>query len=196
MNDLIKINNVELLGTQPVLQATPRVWIAGGAIRQWFCKESASDIDVFGASEDDIQQFIKSKLAGAKKLNDTERLKSFNYQGQLVQIITHRYYSNMSELVDSFDFTLCQFVWDGVEVFATQGAIISVLRKHLRVHKITKEYAADSLRRAFKYQSKGYKPCHGTILDLALSFENLKRDEIISQVEMSPGGGKRLIGID
>lgn len=194
--ELLKIDKSELIGKEPILAPTTNVWIAGGAIRQWFCGENKSDIDIFGVNEDSLQQFISTKLVGAVKLTEQKHLSSYSYQGQLVQVIKYKYFNNISELFDSFDFSLCQFAWDGTNVYSTQIAIISVLRKHLRVHKIDKNHASDSLRRAFKYQEKGYKPCHGTILDISLSFVNLTEAEIKEQVTISPNGGTRIIGVD
>lgn len=194
--ELLKIDKSNLVGKEPILTPTSNVWIAGGAIRQWFCGEPKSDIDVFGVNEESLQRFITTKLTGAKKLTEQNHLSSFSYQGQLVQVIKYNYYNSINELFDSFDFSLCQFAWDGNDVYSTQNAIISVLRKHLRVHKIDKKHASDSLRRAFKYQEKGYKPCHGTILDLSLSFLNLTETEIKEQVTISPSGGTRIIGVD
>jgi len=57
-------------------------------------------------------------------------------------------------------------------------------------------FAADSLRRAFKYQTKGFTPCAGTIRDLATAFTTITREQIQAQVEMSPNGGKRLVRFD
>jgi hypothetical protein len=102
----------------------------------------------------------------------------------------------VEDLLDSFDFTVCQFAYDGSNVFSTPEAIISVTRNHLGVHNISKEFAVDSLRRAFKYSKKGYYPCNGTIQKLADSLRGLTAEEVKNAVEISPGGGRRLIRID
>lgn len=195
--DLIKIDQKLLLGKRPVLEPVPGTFIAGGAIRQWFVgNEPSSDIDVFGTSPDKLSEFINSRLIGAKPLIDRNNLKSFEFRGQLIQVIYFDYYENIHNLLDSFDFNVCQFGWDGTDVYSTQYALTSVLRGHLGAHKITPVLAADSLRRAFKYADKGYKPCLGTLRDLGLSFSGLKKEEIESQVQISPGGGARTVGVD
>lgn len=194
---LIKIHNDYLLGQKPILSPTSGVWIAGGAIRQWFVgEEKASDIDVFASSEEKIKEFISAKMVGAEKAASNDRLESFIYSGQIIQCIKYKYFATAEELIDSFDFNVCRFVWDGVNVYAAEDAIIGTLRKTLSVHKITEGLEADSLRRAFKYQRKGYTPCWGTIKALAQCFSSLSKEKIEEQVQISLGGGTRFVGVD
>lgn len=195
--DLIKLEQETFIGQRPIVSPTKDVWIAGGAIRQWFNDgELMTDIDVFGKNQESLDNFISEKLWAAEKISEQNHLSSFSLNGQLIQVIKYDYYDSVHNLLDSFDFTVCQFAWDGKTVYSTEAAIVSVLRKHLRVHQITKELAADSLRRAFKYQRKGYIPCLGTLKDIALSFQNLTEEEIKQQITISPGGGTRFVGVD
>lgn len=195
--DLIKLEQETFIGQRPIVSPTKDVWIAGGAIRQWFNDgELMTDIDVFGKNQESLDNFISEKLWAAKKISEQNHLSSFSLNGQLIQVIKYNYYDSIHNLLDSFDFTVCQFAWDGKTVYSTEAAIVSVLRKRLRVHQITKELAADSLRRAFKYQRKGYIPCLGTLKDIALSFQNLTEEEIKQQITISPGGGTRFVGVD
>lgn len=195
--DLIKIESELCVGPKPSLEPIEGVFIAGGAIRQWFVgKEPVSDVDVFGTSEEVLTNFVKTKLIGAKKLVENDRLESYSWNDQLIQVIHYSYYSKMEELLDSFDYNVCQFGWDGKDIYSTVYAVSSVLRGHLGVHKITKELAADSLRRAFKYQKKGYEPCGGTIKKIAESFLDIKQEQIDAQTTISPNGGTRILGVD
>lgn len=197
MINLIELDQNSFRGEKPQISPSKDVWFAGGAIRQWFQDgEAASDIDVFGKSQEALDGFIKEKLSSAKKLFEKDHLYSFSLNGQIIQVIKYNYYENINNLIDSFDFTICQFGWDGNTVWASESAIVSCLRGHLRVHKITPELAADSLRRAFKYQLKGYIPCLGTLKDLVLSFQGLSKEEIEKQITISPGGGTRFVGVD
>ena len=116
------------------------------------------------------------------------------YRDQLKEC--HKLGLNKETRFDSFDFTVCQFGWDGKDIFGTSLGLVSALRGHLGVHKIDKALATDSLRRAFKYAAKGYKPCHATIRDLGLSFNSLAKEEIENQIQISPNGGTRIIGVD
>lgn len=195
--ELIKFDKALCLGDKPNFKLPPNVWIAGGAIRQWIVgDEPKSDVDVFASSAEGLDKFVTDNLIGATKLRDQEHLVAYKHQGQLIQVIKYDFYPNKAELLDSFDFTVCQFVYDGEDIWTTTHALTSVLRKHLGVHKISPELAADSLRRAFKYQDKGYKPCLGTIQKLAESMVGLTKEDIKEQVQISPGGGIRIVGVD
>ena len=167
------------------------------AIRQWFNGwESQSDIDVFGQSQEALDKFIETYLLKAKLLNEHKYAKTYLLNNQLIQIIHVRFYASVLDLLDSFDFTVCQFAWDGQTIFSTPNAVISTSRKHLGAHKIYPKHAADSLRRAFKYHKKGYQLCNGTMMALAKSFVGLSEEDVQNQVEISPKGGKFIKRID
>lgn len=195
--DIIKVDQLTCLGKKPLLEINDGIWIAGGAIRQWFVgNEKSTDIDVFGKTQESLDTFVTNNLKGCRLLTYRENLRSYDYKGTMVQIITYDFYENVEALLDSFDFNVCQFAYDGKEVYSTVSAITSVLRNHLGVHKITPPLVADSLRRAFKYQEKGYKPCLGTIQKLGESFSGVSKEEIQNQISISPGGGMRFVGVD
>jgi len=193
---LIKINPLQCHGVEPVIAPVGDIWICGGAIRQWFIgSEKPSDIDVFGKSDVALSQFAKTVLKDCPIISQNPNTDTYDYKGQWVQLIKF-YHPTIESVLDSFDFTVCQFGWDGKDIYSTPSAVISVLRGHLGVHQIKGEFAADSLRRAFKYQKKGYQPCAGTIRQLGLSFVSLTPEQINNQVEISPNGGRRIVGID
>lgn len=184
-------------GDKPKVNLTnTNTWIAGGAIRSWFVKEHLSDIDVFSSNESHMERFktdngiTKEHLAFTSQNADTYKVN--NFMIQLIKI----YKPDIPSLFDSFDYTCCQFAWDGTKIYSTTEAIVSTLRKHLSIHKIQKGYEVDSLRRAFKYYEKGYKPCMGTIRDLAKSFSEVKEEVIQKQAEISPNGGYRIVRWD
>jgi hypothetical protein len=106
------------------------------------------------------------------------------------------YRNTIEDLFDCFDFTICQFAWDGNDIFSTIEGVITTERKHLSVHKVQKGFEIDSLRRAFKYFEKGYKPCLGTIGELGKSLAGTELKEIEQQIQISPGGNKRIVRWD
>lgn len=199
MSNLIKINPKLLRGKKPEITPLDKCWIAGGAVRQYFCgNEKPSDIDYFFANEEAEKKMIDLLVSrGASITSKQNHLTSLIYNGQLIQAIKYKYFANQQELINSFDFTVCQFVYNSFEeVCATMEAIVTVGRNHLMVNNIAKETAVDSLRRAFKYADKGYKPCLGTIKDIAEALSGLSKEEVNSQATISPGGGIRFVGVD
>jgi hypothetical protein len=198
MVEVIKVEAKLLKGKAPALTPTPGTWICGGAIRQWFTgKEKPSDIDVFAQTKEAHDNFVETRLKDALIIHATANAVTYRGpEGQPVQLIKVAYYQNLHDILDSFDFNVCQFGWDGTTVYSTTYAIWSVLQNHLGVHKLRPEFAADSLRRAFKYHGKGFKPCAGTLRDLGQNFAGLSQQQIDDQVSISPNGGRRIVGID
>jgi hypothetical protein len=148
--EIIKLQEIEMLGKKPAISPSATTYIAGGAIRQWFTgKESVSDIDVFGTTEQSLLEFEKS-LVGYTKLYDNKLNKTYKKNDILVQLIIARYFPTVKDLFEYFDFNVCQFAWTNNGIYSTSSAIISVLRGHLGVNKIHPEFAADSLRSSVK----------------------------------------------
>lgn len=164
-------------------------WIAGGAIRRWFNNEKKSDIDVFAIKEESLMKFAEVNKLG-KPIYDKENIVAYMDKDTPIQLIK-RYFSTIEDCLNSFDYTICQFAYDGTTIFATEEAIVSTLRKHIGVAKIQTGYEIDSLRRLLKYYDKGYKPCLGTLKDLVSAFRNAPED-LDEQISISPGGGQRL----
>lgn len=194
---IVKLNKDQMWGKKPVIEPVAGTIIAGGAIRQWFSKdESESDIDVFCIDEKSEESFIDTRLKGFKIIGSNKNSITFSNEKSLVQVIQILRPKDVADLFDNFDFHLCQFAWSNDEIFASVEGIMSVTRKHLSIHKLKRDFAVDSLRRAFKYQKKGYEPCLGTIRDLANAFRELTHEEVQNAVEISPGGGRRIVRFD
>jgi hypothetical protein len=196
--NVIKVNPLQMLGPKIEIPVPKKGWIAGGAIRRWFAGgEPLSDVDCFFQNEQAFLDHVNEVLQhGAKLINTHKNAVTFELNDVLVQLIKIKFHPTVESLLDSFDFTVCQFAWDGTEIYSTPQAVISTLRKHLGAHILTKEFSVDSLRRAFKYCKKGYHPCNGTVQQIANSLRTLTEAEIQQAVEISPNGGKRIIRVD
>lgn len=186
-----------MAGHRPPIEPTEGSWIAGGAVRRWFNDgESLQDVDVFAPTLGSLDAFRKERLSGFDESQKTTNAITY-WNGKIkVQLITGRLFPTVEACLDAFDFTICQFAWTKAGIYTTEEAIISTLRRHLSVHRITKEFALDSMRRAFKYQRKGFEPCLGTIRDIAIVIRTLDEEELKNQIELSPAGGKRFVRFD
>jgi len=169
----------------------PNCWIAGGAVRAWFTgKETSRDIDVFAINDGHLANFVKENNLSQNLSRSTERMDEYNVAGTPVQLIKV-YSSTIRECFDKFDYYLCQFAYDGEAVLTTIEALLAVERKHLSVNKFLRGFEVDSLRRAFKYAAKGFRPCIGTIHDIARALSEVPKEDVERQAVLSPGGGKR-----
>lgn len=192
---LVQLLADDMRGDKPPVEPLAGCCIAGGAVRRWFTgDESLSDVDVFSADDESEEKFVAS-LVGFEVIATSNNATTMSNGKVLVQCIKLRF-KTTAEMFDAFDFSICQFAWNMDGIWTTPKALIGTLRKHLSVHKIQPGFEMDSLRRAFKYQRKGFTPCLGALRDLATSLARLEPPEINAQVEISPQGGKRIIRYD
>jgi len=194
---LIRVPQSQCLGEKPTLKLPYNAWIAGGAARRWFTGEpQESDVDVFFSDVDELDTFIELNGLQRELAVTTDTYMMWE-SPRRIQAIKHRFFGSPGEVVDSFDFCLCQFIVgsDGT-LLATLEAITSTLRRHLAVNRIDPDFALDSLRRAFKYAKAGYWPCIGTLRDLATGIVGDGGEDrvgaLMKQSEISPGGGQRV----
>lgn len=191
---VIQLSHEHIRGKIPPIAPSAGCFIAGGAVRRWFgTDEQLSDIDVFAPAKENHAEFLKDKTV--EIVDDNKHAETYLISGVKVQLIKF-YHPTVDALFEAFDYNVCQFAWTEAGIFASHDAVIGVLRGHLSVAKISKEFAVDSLRRAFKYQRRGYEPCAGTLRDIAKSLSTLTQEEIESQVQLSPKGGSRIIRFD
>lgn len=145
------------------LQLAPDTFIAGGCVRRMFCGMAQdSDIDLFFKNETalNLQKemlesagFVESR--GSAKMNEYKR-------GKLtVQLIGFTYYESIDAVLDSFDFTICQFGIKDGGIVATQAAVIDAARRRLVAHKVT--YPTATVMRLHKYLNQGFQCCSGTV---------------------------------
>jgi len=134
------------------------VWVAGGALRSSFDKTPVADFDLFFESATHAM-FAEAQLydMGARAVFTCPagKLRTFELGSAKIQLITPRYYSTAFDLVGSFDFTVCQFAFDGRYVTIGRDALADTKVKRLVVQKM--EYPVATLNRMGKYRwGKGY----------------------------------------
>lgn len=149
----------------------PGPWLAGGALRrtlQGFKLDS--DFDFFFHSAEQLEEFstlLQAKNKNLHKSKETEHHVEFkgvvgedNLEVK-VQLIRFAYYNSPEEVIDSFDFTICQFAYDGLELIYGDYALWDLGRKRLAVNKIT--YPLSTMRRVLKYTKQGFNACSGCL---------------------------------
>ena len=150
-------------------------WLAGDAIRRTILGQelSKSDFDFFFRDAEQMEAFCEDLrdlceevvLMSENDKNRTFLVKSIEGKPTLkVQAIFVKYYSDPEELLESFDFTLCQLVYDGYNLLCGDYALWDIGRKRLIPHKIT--FGVSSLRRMIKYTKQGFAVCSGGLADI------------------------------
>lgn len=175
----------------------PDVYIAGGAVRRTIEGKidlSDTDIDFFFTDHDQYLTMRRFLEAHGRAVMTSETPDVVNYNVTLLmhnipskkdgtgvelfptkifkfQLIKNRYYSTAVDLLNSFDFTICQFV-TGRNRTLTVGeyALWDLGRRKLAVNKIT--FPLSSMRRMIKYTNQGFTACNGAMQAILESVVN------------------------
>lgn len=151
-------------------------WLAGGAIRHALSGGTLTDetdFDYFFSSEGGYNQAVERAEAKGWTLSKTTPNHSeylvTNPDAPLpyrVQLIKAVYAASCTDLIDRFDYTICQFAvdTDGI-LWCGDHSLWDLARKRLAVHRIT--FPVSSLRRLLKYTSKGFYACSGCLAAVA-----------------------------
>lgn len=186
----------QALGRLPDVSETGP-WLAGGAVRRTLLRQPLdSDFDFFFASPEQFEAFAaKVKAAGGWQTSANEHNATFRLPSEApapigedqfspylpeitVQAITTQWYANLEAVLDSFDFTLCQFGYDGTRLVCGDHSLWDLGRKRLVPHRLT--YGTASLRRLLKYTKQGFTICGGGLSDF---LEKVAADPAVIQRE-------------
>jgi hypothetical protein len=161
-------------------------WIAGGAVRRTLIGQLLeSDIDVFFRDEQQREQF-KSRLIAdfdAKLIKSTDYHETYSAmiadERREVQLMRIAYYDSPEDVIDTFDFTITQFAFDGTDLISGEYSLWDLARKRLALHKLS--YGVATMRRLIKYTKQGFTACAGcmqSILDSAVADPSVIRSDI------------------
>lgn len=195
---LTKLPNFVYVGDDEK-KGSMNVVIAGGAIRDSLFGDEYSDIDIFGLTKEGLDLFVKlnlSKSQGYKMVYFNENLRTYRKGKIKVQII-YREYEKLTDIIDSFDFTVCQFMYDGDKVICNPSGLLDVYHRRIVINHLEPLFVFDSLRRVQKYIQKGYTICNGGIKDILDKCRGLTQEQYDENVEFYPNTNEyRIIRFD
>lgn len=185
----IKQNKIspELLWLWSWLPANGDWFCAGGAVRSIMDKSPVCDIDLFPMREgaDTEALFARLRFAGCRLFFACPEGLLYSYKhrsGLKIQVIK-AICGNPNEVIASFDFTAAQFAMvSAVEIgVLDRKCLWDAARRRLVSAAVT--YPNATLRRAFKYQSKGYKMTDAAMADLVRKCAAVPYDEEVPPAE-------------
>lgn len=171
-----------------------KVWVAGGAVRDHFMGVPAkTDIDLFFPKEDDYEHtkaYFIDREAEVKW--ESENGMKVEYEGFTFDLVKH-FFPDPRATIEAFDFTVSMFAVDSRKVYHGESSFIDLAKRQLMINKIT--YPASTMRRAFRYYTKGFRMCSDEMKKLA---EALMRHNLepISTEEENESSGRFFRGID
>lgn len=163
-------------------------WIAGGALRRTLANTPLeSDFDFFFRDADQLADFaVGLEKIGLIKTRETTH--HVQYSGYLaaaarqveIQCIRFRYYNTAEEVIASFDFTICQFAFDGERLTCGEYALWDLGRRRLVINRIT--YPVSTMRRLLKYTKQGFRACGGCLASILT--ETAQSPELLTQLDI------------
>ncbi len=145
-------------------------WIVGGAVRRLITRTPQdSDFDLAFPSEEALEACsTKLEVDGFKRLRATEEhvelIGDIDDKPTTIQLLKVVYGENPEEVIDAFDFTICQLAYDGTDLICGAYTLWDLARESLVIHKVT--YGAATVRRLVKYSNQGFTFCQGTAVAL------------------------------
>lgn len=146
---------------------TDGVWIAGGAIRRTLIGDLlTSDFDFFFRDKETLDTYRKSLFdKGAKETRKTDHQETYTItiaeKPRIIQLIKINFYVDIESVLDSFDFTISQFAYDGTNLICGEYSLWDLSRHRLALHKLT--YGVATMRRLIKYTNQGFTACAGVM---------------------------------
>ena len=146
-------------------------WVAGGALRRTLLGMALdSDVDYFFRDAGQKAVFQDEILGrGARVVGQREHATTYEVPREdseplIVQAITMAYYPTLEHVLDSFDFTITQFGYDGSALVCGEFSLWDLSRKRLALHKLT--FGVSTVRRLIKYARQGFTACGGVLASI------------------------------
>lgn len=173
-------------------------FIAGGAIRDCIDGKEFDDIDFFGSNVNlhlMAEELLKPN--SYELVYDSDILQTYKNkkEGIKVQLIL-RDYKTMEEAMSMFDFTVCQFAYNGngANFMCNPEALLHLSNKKLIVHSLP--YPYDTLRRLQKYIKKGFSICDGGLKEIGDAIRAMSEVQYRDQLFYYPNDKIRINRFD
>ena len=189
VNDLIYVDKseygseyttlIKLIDSNLVMDCLVRynVVLAGGCINSLFTNAPVHDLDLYFSNIDDLLSFV-SDCYTAKQMTSihlTDKSITFKDGDVIYQCIYFKYFDNIKDIFNSFDFTVCMGAFDfrtGKFVF-DKNFFRDVAKRNL-VFNINTDYPIVSELRIEKYINKGYTISNKERLKILFSVSQLE----------------------
>lgn len=149
---------------------TAKIWIAGGAVRDWFSRSKKTDIDFFcedRAAMATLVFWLRNNKAYKHYLITKNAIKGYiEINGKRYDVdIVKKPFQNPTDSIEKFDFTVCCFAVNANNFYYHVSAPMDLLKMKLVINELP--HPVDTLKRLNKYTKKGFNACNGTLMTLA-----------------------------
>ncbi len=139
-----------------------KCYIAGGAITSLFTNHEINDIDVYFRDKDSLIDLILAWDNNSRRLvfhssKSTTFVFAKDDSSVRVQFINFRFFKDVNEIFDSFDFTVCMGAFDfATEEFIFHPDFMRHNAQRILKFNVNTSFPIVSVFRTQKYQNKGY----------------------------------------
>lgn len=144
-------------------------WIAGGSVWRTVNNEPLinCDVDVFFICKEQYEEMC-AKMKSYPYVNNilSEKKNKWNTTFQLhvnegsfnktidVQFIGMSYYNRLEKLLNSFDFPVCQFGYNGKDILVGEKSLSDLQKRQLSIHRLA--HPKSFLKHMLKYLNNGF----------------------------------------
>jgi len=177
-------------------------YIAGGCFKSIFSRQKVNDIDIFFNNETSLSKAISLFENHEDYVNGFNDQFVYNFYHKKnhtkIQLIKKYLYNSISECIDSFDFSVCKFAYDGKNVAYSYRFFRDLAKKVLIFDgKIIKPLS--TYMRVLKYLKQDFTICNVGMLTLAKEINNLEIDwnnPDHNVIQFYPNNTPKFMGID
>lgn len=152
-----------------------KFFLAGGAIRDIYLGLEPKDYDLYFHSFDDSVKVFKFISIGFE--NPGKNLSRIGCNGFSLEIMHFRTFVSGSDLINSFDFTMCSACMDqDGNFFYHHNFIRDLEAKKLVINKMT--YPVGTMERIARFAARGWTIDKPDIFQIALGINDMKKEDI------------------
>lgn len=177
--------------------------VCGGAVRDYYMgKPIKTDIDLFFESEGEYNKADKYFTeANAQILWESDNGKKYKYNKYTFDLVK-KTYGSAPKLILKFDFTVSMLAVDLDGVYYGDTTFIDLSKRQLIINELP--FPLSTMKRAFRYYTKGFLMCVGEMQKLAEAIQNTpkikektKKEDNQNEEETPPSGENNFFsGID
>lgn len=140
-------------------------WIAGGSVMKTFMGQPLdTDIDVFFKDAPQYEHHVKIMDNNAIVSKETTFSKTYDFiiehngvvSRRTIQLINFVYRNKASEIIDTFDLSVCQIAFDGERIVVVDGVLDDIKNKRVKLHVDNLTQPGSTLKRIVKYAGRGF----------------------------------------
>lgn len=146
--------------------------IGGGCIRDYFTSTKITDIDIFTPNRYNQLMILSFFLNnGAEIILNNDKVVKLKYNNITYDIIKMNF-DNPTTLLNSFDFTVCQFCIDyNLCFYYSEESFIDLSKRQLMISNLP--YPESTMLRVNKYNNKGFRICNEELTKIINSIKNV-----------------------